>query len=231
LNIHARRDELLHQENREAVHRLGQSITPHLLVLEEQNAQILQRLPLAPDDIEKRPEVREKIFHARVDEARELMQAGKSRSAKLQLLRLRNELTDKSPSVDLLFRIATNLGVCALDLSDIETANTELQLALHLQPHNRTALANAAWLALVEDKPEEALPFITHALKEQPQDPHIMSLYLETLYRLGRTQEIADLMTQEPWIPEDPTCVGVLGEIQCREGNYVEGEALPRKSL
>jgi tetratricopeptide (TPR) repeat protein len=36
---------------------------------------------------------------------------------------------------------------------------------------------------------------------------------------------------RESWIAEDPTCTYVLGEIHCREGNYVEAEALLRKSL
>jgi tetratricopeptide (TPR) repeat protein len=192
LSIHATRQEILHQETRETVIRqLGQSMTPHFASLAEQQAQILQRLPLLPDDIENLPEVRERIFHAKVDEARELMHAGKSRSAKSQLLRLRTELADQSPSVELLFRIATNLGVCALDLSDVETARTELQLALQLRPHSPKALANTAWLALADGKPAEALEFSTRALEGQPQDPHVMSLYLEVLHRLGRTREIA----------------------------------------
>ena len=87
------------------------------------------------------PQAEEKILHAKIDQARDLIKDGKPSSARLILERLRDELAAGSPSAELSFRITTNLGVCALHLDENETAISEFRDALLLQPNSAKALS------------------------------------------------------------------------------------------
>ncbi len=67
---------------------------------------------------EKNPAVQDKIHFASIDLAVELLKEGKPKSARKRLEDLRAKLASENPSVDLRFRLAANLGSCALQLDD-----------------------------------------------------------------------------------------------------------------
>jgi hypothetical protein len=150
LSAHTGREETLHVETQ-------QTIIAEFKTLE---AKLLPRIP--PEDIETSPLIQEKISHARVDAARQLIQEGQIQSAQRMLQRLRGDFAKQPSSASLQFRIATNLGSCALHFEDMATAKAEFSLALTLQPDDPKALANAALAALLNDEVQAALSLSSH---------------------------------------------------------------------
>jgi len=229
LSVHASREEVLHARSQDLIQETGQSINAQLSIIRQGQEKILRHLP--PDDTGTLPALREKILHARVDEARSLLEEGKAKSAGSILERLRHESANQSPSGELQFRIATNLGVCALELGDVNAAKAEFRSALAYQPRNQKALANAALAALLDGNAEEALRLISQARELGEGDLHTTSIYLQVLQRLERTAEVDQLVLNEPRIGRDPTCSLILGSIRCNEGKYGDAEVFLRSSL
>lgn len=225
ITIYAQRDETLHKKSHDSLERIENTLIA--LIAVPKQVQIVQTISL--DDIENHPVVREWIFHARVDEARDLLVAGKPVSARSNLWRLRKELAEQSPSVELVFRIATNLGACALDLGDTNTARKEFQLAVDLQPMNSKACANAALAELIGGDPDKALTLVTPVLRLERQDPQVVAVYIQVLYRLGRLDEIDQLVNQESWMAENAACTLVLGQLNYDGNKYTEAEHFLRK--
>jgi tetratricopeptide (TPR) repeat protein len=233
LSIHASRQEVLHTEIRTEIVKMRDEMCQRGQYVVEKLSEPLNQILkyLSSDDIEKSAETKEKTLHARVDEARTLIQRGKVISARSILERLRSETTNQFLSDNLRFRIATNLGACALELEDFETAKAEFQRALEYQPDNPKALTNAALAAILSGNLEKALKLGIRARELKQRDPHATSVYIETLHRLGRRKDIEELLLDEPWIIEDLTCSLVLGRIKCKEGKYEDAEVYLRKSI
>ena len=189
------------------------------------------QVPLPSDNIDTVPEFKEKILHSKIDVARDLLQKGKSLSAKRILQELRNEAEKQGASQDIYFRIATNIGACALDVTDKPTAIIEFNKALEYQPENPKALANCALAKVIDNKPLEALELSIRARERAKNDSQSTCVFLQALNVLGRDQEIEDLLTAEPWIHEDKICSFALGDINLRKGNYDKAEQYLRKAV
>jgi tetratricopeptide (TPR) repeat protein len=187
--------------------------------------------PLLPEDIETSPLVQEKISHAKVDTARQLLQEGQVKTAQHLLQRLRSDIAGQPSSPFLQFRIATNLGCCALCVEDIATAKAEFSLALILQPDNPKALTNAAQAALFNGDTEAASNLSAQARQQDPSNPHSTSVYLQALYNAGQPEHLEQLLRDEPWIVRSVPCCQSLGQIRYHERRYKEAEDLLRAAL
>ena len=218
----SKRQEVLHAESRESLGKLGVGIIDGI-----------KKLQYAPpsDDIEKVPEVKEKILHAKIDTARDLLNQGKAMSAKTILLELRKEAEALGASSEIYFRIATNLGACSLDDGDNDTAKTEFNKALEYQPDNQKALCNAALAKILDNKPLEALELCIRARKLNEKDSHATCVYIQTLNLLGREQEIEELITEESWISGDKICAFVLGDISLKRVHFEKAANYFRKVI
>lgn len=221
----ANREEVQHDKTREAVQLAEQSLTARFDLLEKNLLSINTK-----EEVEKIEE-REKVFHARIDEARDLINIGKVESAKTILTRVREETEHLSPSDELKFRISTNLGACALELNDIESLQTEFQEALRSKPHDPKALGNAAVAAFLSNDFNEALTFSRKALDIETRNPNAMAIHLQALKGLGNSEEIDRIEATEDWILDDSVCTIALGEIKFNNGLYDDAEAYARKSL
>ena len=230
--IYRSEDGMVHLANRmEMLHvKTGEKVAEQLLVGLNEKLSRLQ-LPLPSDNIDTVPEVKEKMLHAKIDLARDLLQKGKSISAKNILLDLRKEAEKQGASDDVYFRIATNLGACALDVTDNPTAIIEFNRALDYHPEDPKALTNCALARIIANKPQEALELSIRARERARNDSHATCFYLQSLNLLGRAQDIEDLLTAEPWISEDKTCSLALGDINLKKGHYEKAEQYLRKAV
>lgn len=212
--------------NLESLVRQESAATRQQLVeVQEELRRLVQDTPLLSAG------ARESALQARVDEARDLLRAGKPTSAREILTRLRLEVAGHSISSGLAFRIASNLGSCALQLGDRGLATAEFRRALAAEPENPKALANAALGACLTGAAEEALQLITRCRQLEPRDAHAAAVHLEVLNRLDRLEDLDQLICAEPWIENDSTCCGVMGEISYRAGAYDKAEAYTRKAI
>jgi tetratricopeptide (TPR) repeat protein/transcription elongation GreA/GreB family factor len=166
-----------------------------------------------------------------LDAARDLLNQGRPRAARLILDELRKELASKSASAQLLFRIATNLGACALQFNEYETANKEFAVALSYQPASVKGLANCALAKLLLGRPEDALLLSKQACQIDRRDPHATSNFIRALHELNRSGDVETLLRDEPWILEVPTCALTLANIRYEQGRYSDAESLARGFL
>ena len=225
LAFHAERVEVLHAQTDSKIDSLLSILSPHL-------AQLTPNKTLLPsDDLGKNPEVQEKVLHGKIDQARDLIKEGKPTAARSMLERLRGELATGSPSVELLFRIATNLGVCALHLDQNEAAIKEFREALRLQSGNAKALSNASIAAFLEGDLNQALTLSTQARIIDPKEINATTVLIQSLHGLSRKEELETLLANEEWIRKDPACSWVIGELLLQDGNYLEAEDMLRNSL
>jgi len=213
------REEFLHSQTRD-----------QLVAIEQAQQEILSRLPAGEEQNQARS-VNELPQHAKLDAARDLLNQGKPTAARVILDELRKAVANKSPSAELLFRIATNLGACSLQFNDYETAYKEFASALGYQPASVKALANSAVAKLLLGRPEDALVLSKQARQTDGQDSHATSIYVRALHELNRSDDVENLVRDEPWVLEDPTCALTLANIRFEQGRYSDAESLARSCL
>ncbi len=226
LPFHSRREEVLHAEAKVLIQDVSKSMSNQLTEVRDA---ILKHIMV--DDIEESPKIQEKIYHARIDEAKTLIQKGKARSAQEILQRLRKDLLGKSISGELEFRIATNLGACALESDNLTEAKTEFKRALSYKPNNEKALANAALADIMSGNTTTALDLSKKALDVDANYPHALSVFIQSLGYPTRKDEIDALLKEKPWISEDATCAFALGYIKLKANEYNEAEKYFRNCL
>lgn len=224
----AGRQEILHEETRAFTKEAVRPFAEQLSKVSETLTAIQSNLPDSSATAQK---VEEAVYQARIDEARRLLDSGKPKTAKEILETLRKELNKKNPSRSLLFRIATNLGSCAIRLNDKSTAIRELQLAYSLESDNPKAMANAASAALIDGKNQEALRLAQAARQANAQDSVATANYIQALFATGADPQLVDLIKSEPWIQTDFRCCFVIGSFYSDRGKYNEAEKYFREAL
>lgn len=172
--------------------------------------------------------IQEKPLHAKVDAARSLIKKGKAKSAQSLLQELRNEQSDKPFSVELQFRIATNLGACALELDDQATFQSEMDFGLKLQPNNVKALANAAAATFLANDLDKALELCQKARTIDNEDAYSTSILIQILDKLGQRENHHRLLEQEEWIASNSLCCLALALMAIQEKRWAEAEKFSR---
>lgn len=170
----SQREEVLHSQTHDQIAMLGEQI-----VTMEQK--ILIRLPAGEDQNQPRS-AGELTLHAKLDVARDLLNQGKPAAARAILDELRKTAAARSVSDEILFRLATNLGACALRFNDYETAHKEFATALNYKATSVKALANMALGKLLLNRAEESLLFSKQARQIDGRDPHATSIYIRALH-------------------------------------------------
>jgi tetratricopeptide (TPR) repeat protein len=176
-------------------------------------------------------ETREKIHHDRVEQARKLLESDQPKTARRMLEELRKETAKLDVSKSLLIRIATNIGCCAIQLDDNETAVREIELAYQLNPDNPKSIANLAAINLLKGKPQEALELAGRARENAPQDSVATANYIQALFSLSRDAELDRLIENEGWITKDSNCCFALGKGFFDGGRFADSERFLRLGL
>lgn len=212
-------------KTQDVVREIGQNVT---VQLQELNA-LLRQKPLSDSTAEF--EIREKIYHARIEQARKLMEDGKPKTARRLLEELRSELSSSNPSKALRFRIATNIGGCAVQLDDQETAIKEIDLAFELEPENPMAITNASMATLLKGRAEDALALAERARALLPKNSVATANYIQALFALKREVELDELLKREDWIPNDANCCFAIGTLLFNRSRFSEAEKFFRSGL
>jgi tetratricopeptide (TPR) repeat protein len=191
-----------------------------------------ERLEALIQDSSIRPQaIQEHKFHARIDDARELLRSAYPKAAFDRLTAIRQEVTSSNPSQSILFRIATNLGCCALHLGDEPRAIEELTFAYKLEPENPKAIVNASLVALLKREPDEALRLAEIGRERTPHDSIATAHYIRALFALQRDAEAMALRDAEPWIREDSDCCRMIGTCLLQQHRFSEAEPYLRTAL
>jgi tetratricopeptide (TPR) repeat protein len=223
----ANRQEILHEETQQVVAESAKTI---ITALTQEFANVIAAQRSLPDKATEQPDIKEKIYHARIDEARKLLESGKPKTARVMLERLRHEISDLNPSTSLLFRIATNLASCAGQLEDKTVAIREIELAFALEPENPKAITNAALACLFKENPKEALRLAGNARERVPNEGIATSNYIQALFALGDESAFEELIKAESWITKDSNCCFTIGSLFFNQNRYEEAEAYARRA-
>jgi tetratricopeptide (TPR) repeat protein len=214
-------------KTREAVQETGQ----HFIQALASGVQKLEATLKLLSDKTTEPETRERIYYDRVDQARKLLVAGKYKTARGMLEALRKEIDKLDTSKSLLFRIATNIGCCAIQLDDRETAIREIELAFQIDPENPKAVANLAAITLLKGQPEQSLRLAVKARQLTPKDSIATANYIQALFALGREGELERLIAEERWIETDANCCFAIGSLFFNKGRFADAERFFRLGL
>jgi tetratricopeptide (TPR) repeat protein len=173
----------------------------------------------------------EKIYHAQVEQARQLLESDQPKTARRMLEKLRKETAKLNVSRSLLIRIATNIGCCAIQLDDNETAIREIDLAYQLNPEDSKSISNLAAINLLKGKPQEALQLAERARQNTPQDSVATANYIQALFALHRDSEVRQLIESESWTTKDSNCCFAIGKGFFDAGRYADAEKILRSGL
>lgn len=223
----AGRQEVLHEQTRAAFQDSNRQIVADV---GEMNAKMTAIQSSLSDKSVSPQEVQERILHARVDEARAILESGKPKTARERLETIRREIAGTNPSQSILFRIATNLGSCAIQLDDKETSIREIQFAYNLEPDNPKAIANASLVTLLQRRPQEALGLASRARAMVPRDSVATANYIQALFALGRDAELPPLLESEEWIQSDVNCCFAIGNLLFNKERYADAEQFLRSA-
>lgn len=163
---------------------------------------------------------------AKIDSARDLIDAGNVHSASVLLKQLVNDAQQEPEAIK--FRIATNLGACALAEGDYHGASAHLEEAYRLQPENVKAIANASVAAQLIGNNERALKLALKARELEPKNSQATSVFIGELWNTGNRERLQSLIDEESWIMRDKQCRLVLSRVWMKQARFDEAIALCR---
>ncbi len=133
-------------------------------------------------------------------------------------------------SDEIKFRIATNLGACALAEEDLGRAQKNLEEAYRLQPTNPKAIANAAVVAQVNGDSKRAMDLALKTRELDPRNSQATAVFIGELWNAGKRERLQSLIDEESWIMDDKQCRLVLSRVRMKQSRFDEAVAL-RRSL
>lgn len=227
----ASRQEELHIETREETRNLL-SQNKKDIVDQVSNA-VKQDIAsiLAAGDTAKSTDLQDKIFGARIEDARQLLREGRFRSARSRLEIIRKEAAAAESSVLSQFQIATNLALCAIQLDELETAKSEVNVALTLRPNDPEAVSYAAFVAARLGESERASELLATAISGEVKHPQIASTIVRVMCILGKLAEAELFLLAHEDLKTSADCLLALGQCKYDEGKFAEAETLFRQAI
>lgn len=219
LAVFANRVETQHEETRAQLDLIQAGI-------DELRQQVPQTAPIQESTVARSP--KEQAFHARIDAARDLLQAGKPSAARLLLNAVREAESAEAFSPELHYRLATNLGACALQFGELDNVYAEMQVALRFKPGDSVALTNAAVGALLTRRYQEALELSTRSRQTDATNPEATATYIDALHRSGCDDDLNEFVQQNPWVEGVAQTALSLGEAHLDAQQYDDAVRLLR---
>lgn len=168
-------------------------------------------------------------WHALLDEARVLLQAGDARAA-MSLVQYVREQASTSDDTTLQFRIATNIGCAALALDDYDTALGEFQQAAAIE-RTAKAIANIAMALFAKRRYVEALEEARAAVQIDATFRPAVAAVIKSLAALEQFEQIDAVIARDPSLTDDDDVLLALAEARFRQGSYRAGEHYCRMLL
>lgn len=138
------------------------------------------------------------LYTKRIDEAREILKAGKIKTAKKLF---KNLLADLSKEKDvpkvLYFRTWTNLGCCELELEQLSEAIIHFEHAHNILPEDDKGLANMVTAMQLKKDYSVGLEYAEKLLKKNPHYLHGICVKAGVLAEIGKFDEAINLFKDE----------------------------------
>lgn len=213
-------------------HQFVQYLTPLLKnLIEESHSPAVADHSSYPfsESVPLATELKEAIYNAQIDQARDLLQEERPGAALLILRKMEGEFEGKEVSSYLRFRIATNIAASLLQLGRREEVAYYFESALELEPENPIAISNVAYVRLTQNDHEQAAKLAQQALDIQPNQPTALATLVEAL---GRSDKLESL--------DEETRTAAEGHLESRRalavvfinsGRFKEAEELLHSSL
>ncbi len=159
-----------------------------------------------------------------IEEARQqLLEKGRFLMAQSRFEELRPlvaSLTDDAARWRLESRLCGLRGFCCWRLGHFPKANELFAESFSLQPNNAKAGANAAYGALLVNKPEDALRLATKALEADEKSDDALGMAVKSLFLLEQKQDIEPLLEKHSEAARGIQTLFTRGEIAIETGDY-----------
>lgn len=163
-------------------------------------------------------------LHARIDAVRQLIMEGRIRTAQERLRQLRIEAGAMHGQDAAIFRIAINLGACALEERDFDRAEQHFRDAEQLRPVDPKLRSNLALLFLMRGQASRALEQSSQAFAIAPRDPDAAVVHIQAVHAAGGPDHLEAFLAANAWMRDDPKCAAALGFIALGEGRFDEAQ-------
>ncbi|MBS1952546.1 MAG: tetratricopeptide repeat protein [Cyanobacteria bacterium SZAS-4] len=187
-----------------------------------------QVLPIK-DEVDARLES-EVEYDSRIDTIKRHIEHGQVDLANKLLLEIRDEISGEKPSKQLLFRIASNIGVCALKTERYSDAESEFETALACKPDSYISHANVANAAIFQKNSQRAVNNAVQARKLAPKNGFAAAIFILALSANKESSRIKELVAAERWLLTDPLCLLALGRHHYDCGEFETAEKCARQS-
>ncbi len=154
---------------------------------------------------------KEHCLHANHNKALELLEG------------LRNEISSKNVSQNLLLALSNNLITSYLYLEKFNLAYDEALKAIGITK-TRLTYSNAANAAYQNDEFKAALHFIDQALDFEPENPYSLAIKVQILARIKEKAVLAKFISDHPIVNNDPNCLMMLGQIAIDDQRFEEAQ-------
>lgn len=133
-------------------------------------------------------------YTRRIDEAKELLEEGKPKTAKsLYESILEDLLSEEENHPKTFFRVYTNLACCELELGEDQDAASHYEAAHSMLPGDHKGLVNLAIPRILQGKAEEGLGYVDIVLEQDPGNIHAICTKANLLERVNRQNEATAL--------------------------------------
>ena len=166
---------------------------------------------------------------AKVDVARDLVNAGRIDSARSTLEQIENQYESMPESVR--FRILSNFGNCALANHDFDEAVILLSDSYDLLPDTAQGIANAALAAQLKKDARRAVNMALRARSIEQTNSQATAILISELWEIGDSEQLEELISQENWISDDEQCVLALIGVRVRQSRFEEAANLCRSLI
>lgn len=167
--------------------------------IEQQIGGVVERLE-AVDDVRKEYRTKfEQSYQRRIDQAKQKLDQERNETAKKEYELILNDLNQETEKIDphIRFRVFNNLGVCELNLGNLDRAAELFEKAYSAEPDLPMAISKLALAKSLKGVPEEGLPIINQLLKRYPTDNHAISVKANILYGLERYSDLIPFLKEK----------------------------------
>lgn len=152
------------------------------------------------EEIEKRYRSKNELkYKKRIDDARDILNAGKYETAKKDYLAIIKELEEETEPINrfLFFRAYNNLGNCEMNLGHYDKAAELFEKGYENAPADPKAIANYALAKSFKDRDEEALEIIEKLLATLPNDESAISIKSSILEKLHKYDDLSKFLKEK----------------------------------
>jgi tetratricopeptide (TPR) repeat protein len=180
-------------------HKTRISSTSKVLEVSETKENIITTEAVALSITPEETELTNYRFKNKIDEAKALLDDGKSETAKKIYENLLLEFGN-DPNTPLLarFKVHNNIAICFLNTGDEPSAIIHFKIAYDVMPaKSEIACRNRALTSLLENLPLEGIPFIDQALEINPGSIENINMKVRLLNAAGKPEEALKLYLEK----------------------------------